>query len=396
MWITEAVDNEYYEARAESHGTEYRSRFAITGDGDGHRLAMTFAARPRSLGAKVMSVLLGWMFKGATEKALRQAGMTPRTFERAEHLLDTGAQGIDIGGQGSTDNASVVSWQDEWDRLRELVPALAALGIPVSVDSWRPEVMRLGLEHGADVINGADGMQDDEMWKIAAEFEVPVVVPFLSGPNPREMVHVTTDPLDALRDFSGIADGCEHVADRHTASGCRRSITAASGNSAAAADAATDFGTTAASETQSPPRVIDLIRQFAPHFLSGSGNLAFQVRSVLSKLMLCRTKTLGGHTYVCPPCGTSCQIYNSCGDRHCPLCAGARRADWMEKTRELILPGINYFQVIFTLPGELSGLILGNRQALYDLLFQSAWRALDETLRAAGQFQPAAQLVLHT
>ncbi len=81
------------------------------------------------------------------------------------------------------------------------MPAVAALGIPVSVDSWRPEVMRLGLEHGADVINGADGMQSDEMWKLVSEFEVPVVVPFLSGPNPREMVHVTTDPLDALRDF---------------------------------------------------------------------------------------------------------------------------------------------------------------------------------------------------
>ena len=120
---------------------------------------------------------------------------------RAEHLLATGAQGIDIGGQGSTDNATVITWQDEWERLRHIVPAVAALGIPVSVDSWRPEVMRLGLEHGADVINGADGMQSDEMWMIAAEFEVPVVVPFLSGPNPREMIHVTADPLDALHEF---------------------------------------------------------------------------------------------------------------------------------------------------------------------------------------------------
>jgi hypothetical protein len=62
----------------------------------------------------------------------------------------------------------------------------------------------------------------------------------------------------------------------------------------------------------------------------------------------------------------------------------------------LILPKVNYFQVVFTLPDQLSGLILGNRGALYDLLFQAAWRALDETLRDTGQFQPAAQLVLHT
>lgn len=141
--------------------------------------------------------------------------------------------------------------------------------------------------------------------------------------------------------------------------------------------------------------MIDLIRQFAPRFLSGSGQLAFQVKSVLSKLLLCRTKTLGGHTYVCPPCGSGCQVYNSCGDRHCPLCAGARRADWMEKTRELILPGVNYFQVVFTLPDRLSRLILANRRALYALLFRSAWQALRHELRKQG-IEPAAVLVLHT
>ena len=61
-----------------------------------------------------------------------------------------------------------------------------------------------------------------------------------------------------------------------------------------------------------------------------------------------------------------------------------------------MLPKINYFQVVFTLPDKLSGLILGNRKPLYDLLFQSAWRVLDSELRRTGQFQPAAQMVLHT
>jgi hypothetical protein len=68
----------------------------------------------------------------------------------------------------------------------------------------------------------------------------------------------------------------------------------------------------------------------------------------------------------------------------------------LDKTRTLLLPGVNYFQIVFTLPNQLSPLILGNRQALYDLLFRSAWRSLDETLRTEGQFQPAAVMVLHT
>lgn len=120
---------------------------------------------------------------------------------RAAALLADGANGIDLGGQGSTDNATVVPWQAEWDRLSTLLPALAELGVPMSVDTWRPEVARLALEHGATVINAADGMQSDEMWQVAADFDVPIVVPFLSGPNPREMDHVRTDPVQTIVDF---------------------------------------------------------------------------------------------------------------------------------------------------------------------------------------------------
>lgn len=120
---------------------------------------------------------------------------------RATQLLADGADGIDLGGQGSTDNATVVPWESEWERLTDIVPALAQLGVQMSVDSWRPEVVRRALDAGATVINAADGMQSEEMWEVAAEFDVPIILPFLSGPNPREMSHVRTDPVEALIDF---------------------------------------------------------------------------------------------------------------------------------------------------------------------------------------------------
>jgi hypothetical protein len=121
-----------------------------------------------------------------------------------------------------------------------------------------------------------------------------------------------------------------------------------------------------------------------------------QVKSVLSKILLCRTPTLKSHVYECPQCEGRFHVYNSCTDRHCPLCSGARRANWLEKTRALLLPGVTYFQVVFTLPDKLAPLILGNRKPLYDLLFRSAWRALETTLRQQGKFHPAALMVLHT
>lgn len=123
---------------------------------------------------------------------------------------------------------------------------------------------------------------------------------------------------------------------------------------------------------------------------------AQQVKNVLSRILLCRTAPLGGHKYECPQCHEQTHLYNSCADRHCPQCAGAKRANWTDSTANLLLPRVDYFQIIFTLPDYLSGLALGNREKVYSLLFRSAWQALDETLRQTGKFQPAALMVLHT
>lgn len=121
--------------------------------------------------------------------------------ERAQKMLAEGADALDLGGQGSTDAATVVGWETEWERLAPLIPELAKLGVPLSVDTWRPQVARRAIEAGATVLNAADGMQTDAMWKVAADYEVPIVLPFLSGPNPREMKHVKADPVDTLIDF---------------------------------------------------------------------------------------------------------------------------------------------------------------------------------------------------
>jgi integrase len=107
-----------------------------------------------------------------------------------------------------------------------------------------------------------------------------------------------------------------------------------------------------------PPRVIDLLRKYTPKCMSWH-RVSQQVKSVLSRILLCRTSVLRGHLYECPQCGSHGNMYNSCTDRHCPQCVGARRADWLAKTQQLLLPGVNYFQVVFTLPDRFSPLILG-------------------------------------
>jgi hypothetical protein len=62
----------------------------------------------------------------------------------------------------------------------------------------------------------------------------------------------------------------------------------------------------------------------------------------------------------------------------------------------LIFEGVDHFQVVFTLPTELSRLALGNRKKIYNLLFASAWKAIKQTMADEHGIDAAAAMVLHT
>jgi Putative transposase/Transposase zinc-binding domain len=149
-----------------------------------------------------------------------------------------------------------------------------------------------------------------------------------------------------------------------------------------------------ASETLS---VHDILRRYTPLFFAKQGDsLAWQVESTLTRIGYCRTKSLGSHVYHCGQCDHRVTVHNSCGDRNCPQCAGARRASWIDKTAGLLLPDMPYFQVVFTIPDTLSSLVLGNRRELYNLLFRSAWGSLNQSIRKENGQQASAAMVLHT
>lgn len=72
MWITDAVENQYYKTRAESHGAVYVTTLKIMDAGENVRLSMNFEGKPQTFGAKIMSALTSGMAKKATQEALMQ------------------------------------------------------------------------------------------------------------------------------------------------------------------------------------------------------------------------------------------------------------------------------------------------------------------------------------
>ncbi|MFA4886438.1 MAG: transposase zinc-binding domain-containing protein, partial [Desulfotomaculaceae bacterium] len=89
-----------------------------------------------------------------------------------------------------------------------------------------------------------------------------------------------------------------------------------------------------------------------------------------SDIMHCRTAALGGHTFACEECGHKAVRYNSCRNRHCPLCQGVNRAIWVDQRSKDIL-NAPYFHVVFTVPQQLQSLIYQNQELLYNLMYKA-------------------------
>jgi dihydropteroate synthase len=78
---------------------------------------------------------------------------------RAEQMIADGVDIIDIGGESSRPGAPALPLEEE---LRRVMPALYALrdcGKPLSVDTYKPEVMREAIAAGADMINDINGFR---------------------------------------------------------------------------------------------------------------------------------------------------------------------------------------------------------------------------------------------
>jgi dihydropteroate synthase len=76
-----------------------------------------------------------------------------------ERLLAEGADVLDIGGESTRPGAPKVDAEGEWARIADVLTAAVTMGVPVSVDTYKPEVMRRALDAGADVINDVQALQ---------------------------------------------------------------------------------------------------------------------------------------------------------------------------------------------------------------------------------------------
>jgi hypothetical protein len=92
---------------------------------------------------------------------------------------------------------------------------------------------------------------------------------------------------------------------------------------------------------------------------------------VMTDLVACRTRALGGQVYECQVCGAVEFAFHACRNRHCPKCQKFERAQWVEQQKRWGLP-IPYFHVVFTTDHAINAWTPANRAAIYTLLFDTA------------------------
>ncbi|MDD2712050.1 MAG: dihydropteroate synthase [Simplicispira sp.] len=74
-------------------------------------------------------------------------------LRHCEQLLKEGADILDIGGESTRPGSPAVALQEELARVLPVVRGAVRLGVPVSVDTYKPEVMQAVLDLGADIVN---------------------------------------------------------------------------------------------------------------------------------------------------------------------------------------------------------------------------------------------------
>jgi dihydropteroate synthase len=139
-----------------------------------HRVALD---RPRVMG--VLNVTPDSFFDGG-RYADRQ-----RALDHAHRMLDDGAAIIDIGGESTRPGAAPTAEAEELDRVLPLFEALRAdcdaRGVPLSVDTRKPAVMRAAIAAGASMVNDIGALRADGALDAVAKSGVAVCLMHMQG-----------------------------------------------------------------------------------------------------------------------------------------------------------------------------------------------------------------------
>jgi dihydropteroate synthase len=124
-------------------------------------------------------------------------------LENAQTLLAQGADILDIGGESSRPGAEPVSVQEELKRVLPFLQEALTWKVPISVDTYKPEVMQAALDLGADVINDIWALRQPGALQMVARYPQCGVCLMHMHREPQTMMAqpMTGDALPLVKEF---------------------------------------------------------------------------------------------------------------------------------------------------------------------------------------------------
>lgn len=125
------------------------------------RFHFDFAIRSRPIVMGILNATPDSFSDGGRYRTAKDA------IAHAEHMLASGVDLIDIGGESTRPGAVPVGLQEELDRVLPVIEALKDCGVPLSIDTYKAETMRQALMAGVDCVN--------DIWALRQEGSVEVI-----------------------------------------------------------------------------------------------------------------------------------------------------------------------------------------------------------------------------
>jgi hypothetical protein len=140
----------------------------------------------------------------------------------------------------------------------------------------------------------------------------------------------------------------------------------------------------------------DIFNRYGEQYISNN-HVTGQEKGLVRLLASCRSAALGSHFEHCTQCHYFTKAYNSCRNRHCPLCQQKDKGQWLEKQMNALLP-VGYYHLVFTIPHQLNSICLANKKVMYDILFKAASETILELAKDVKHLGACTGLVtvLHT
>jgi hypothetical protein len=143
----------------------------------------------------------------------------------------------------------------------------------------------------------------------------------------------------------------------------------------------------------------EIFRAHGPEYRNRfADRMSLDQRRAMSDIETCHTPAAGSALWRCTRCGHAHFTYQGCGNRHCPACGKTAAEQWARRQCALLLPGVTYHLVTFTVPEELRRLIRSHPRELLERLLRVAASTLLDVCKnpkwAGGV--PGVTAVLHT